>query len=127
VQHGAAFVRLPVANGARWRVLAGHETTAVVDYDVEIAPETWMPGPRVERMLDGFCAQGLAGEGHASYSAWIAATPEKQLVERSSVPLGRLELHRRTWRSAGGELFDSANPVQVLPGTAGLALGFRAP
>ncbi|HUR27137.1 MAG TPA: hypothetical protein VM509_03055 [Planctomycetota bacterium] len=127
VQRGGAFVRLPVASGARWRVLAAVETTAVVDYDVEIAPETWMPGPRVERALDGFCAQGLAAADHASYAAWIAATPEKKLVERSSVPLGRLELQRRTSRSASGELRASANPVVVLPGTAGLAVGFQTP
>ena len=127
VQQAAGFVRLPVSSGARWRVLVCTETTAVVDYDVEIAPETWMPGPRIERMLDGFCAQGLAAAAHTSYASWIASTPERKIAERSSVPLGRLELPRRAWRTARGELRSAAAAEQVLGGAAPLSIGFRAP
>lgn len=126
VARGAGFVRLPVAGGSTWRVLVCDETTAVVDYDVEIAPETWMPGPRVERSLDGFCAQGLAGTDFTSYSAWVAATSEKHVAERSSVPLGRLELPRRTWRSARGEARAGAAPEVLLPGAAPLTMSVRA-
>ncbi|HTF87544.1 MAG TPA: hypothetical protein VK843_03985 [Planctomycetota bacterium] len=127
VQNGAGFVRLPVANGVRWRVLAAIETTAVVDYDVEIAPETWMPGPRIERSLDGFCAQGLAAVDHTSYSVWTATTQQNQVAERSSVPLGRLELPRRVWRASRGELRTAQAPELVLAGAKPLSIGLRAP
>ena len=123
---GAGFVRLPVAQGTRWRVLVCDETTAVIDYDVEIAPETWMPGPRVERRMDGFCVQGDCAIGHSSYSVWSAATPENRVVERSSVPLGRLELQRRIWRSARGELSSGAGSILLLSGPLPIALSQRA-
>ncbi len=126
LERGGGFVRLPVAGGSSWRVLVGDETTAVVDYDVEIAPETWMPGPRVERSLDGFCVQGLAGLDFTSYSAWVAATAERRVAERSSVPLGRLELPRRSWRSARGELRAGATAEAVLKSAAPLTLTLRS-
>ena len=127
VQRQGASVRLPVTHGARWRVLFADETTAVVDYDVEIAPETWMPGPRVERRLDGFFAQGRTAERATSFVAWTAATPERRVAERSSIPLGRLELPQRTWRSARGEARAGAGATAALSGDSGLSITLRAP
>lgn len=125
--HAGGFVRLPVTHGSRWRVLVCEETTAVIDYDVEIAPETWMPGPRIERRLDGFCAQGNAEAEFTGFSAWQASTPTNRIMERSSVPLGRLELPERRWSAARGEL-RSGQPAQlVLGGATPLSLVLRAP
>jgi len=127
ITRAGGFVRLPISHGSRWRVLVCEETTAVIDYDVEIAPETWMPGPRVERRMDGFCVQGGAASDHSSFAAWMASTPAKRVAERSSVPLGRLELPERRWRSARGELRVGQPPVQALGGESVLALALRAP
>jgi hypothetical protein len=124
---GAAFVRLPVSHGSRWRVLVCEETTAVVDYDVEIAPATWMPGPRVERRIDGFCAQGDAASDHTSVAAWDARTPKNRVLERSVVPLGRLEIPLRSWRSARAEVRLAQPALQVLGGPDPLSLALRAP
>ncbi len=116
VQRGAGSVRLPVAGGAQWRVLICDETTAVLDYDVEIAPETWMPGPRVERSLEGFCAQGLSSTELTTYTAWVAGTSERRTLERAVVPLGRLEVQRRAWRSSRGEV-RAGQSAEIASGT----------
>ena len=67
------------------------------------------------------------GLGHTSYAAWVAATPEKRIAERSSVPLGRLELPRRTWRAVRGEIAAGAPPSLALSGAASLSLSFTTP
>jgi hypothetical protein len=99
----------------------------VVDYDVEIAPATWMPGPRVERRIDGFCAQGDAASDHTSVAAWDARTPKNRVLERSVVPLGRLEIPLRSWRSARAEVRIAQPALQVLGGPDPLSLALRAP
>lgn len=122
LRDGETFVRLPVAAGRGWRVLVGVESTSVADYDVEIAPETWMPGPRVERCFDGFCAQGVAAAASSTFNVWSARTTGRRVAERSSIPLGRLELSARQSRSFSGEL--RAGPAIQVLAPAPLTLGF---
>lgn len=126
VRQGAAEVRFSAAHGVRWRVLCGQETSAVVDFDVEIAPETWMPGPRVERRIDGFFAQGRLVADGASYSAWSTATTDARVVERDRLPLGRLELSRRTVRQGRGEA-RAGKTCLAINGPTPLSIDVRIP
>ena len=73
-------VTLPAATGLECRVLVGEETTTLVDFDTEIAPEFWLAEPRVERVFDGFLAQARVAGRDLVGTYWIATgADERQL------------------------------------------------
>ena len=109
VTHGALSVDLPLAADLPVRVLFGRETLRLVGYRTEIAEQSWMPAPEVERVFDGFCFQGeLENEtGAASVlrgAAWIARTQAEREIERADAGLGRLQLLTRDFESHSIEL-----------------------
>ena len=92
VTHGALEVRLPVCEGSFVRVLAVDERTALVDYDVEIAEEAWIPVPRVQRVLSGLVVEGTLQSGALAVRGWRAAREPDVRVDKTRANLGALAL-----------------------------------
>jgi len=89
---GSLDVRLPVCEGSFVRVLAVEERSALVDYDVEIAEEAWIPVPRVERVLAGLVVEGPLQGGALLARGWRAASGPDVRVEKTQANLGALAL-----------------------------------
>jgi hypothetical protein len=109
VTHGALSVDLPLAADLPVRLLFGRETLRLVGYRSEIAEQSWMPAPVVERLFDGFCFQGeLESETDAASvlrgAAWVARTQAEREIERADAGLGRLQLLTRAFESHSIEL-----------------------
>jgi hypothetical protein len=100
VERGAGRVRLPSTEGLALRVLVARERTMLVDYDVHVAQESWMPSPEVEHVLDGWLVQGRCSAGGLACRAWIASTPESRRLEREQIGVGSMDLVRRNLRTA---------------------------
>jgi hypothetical protein len=119
---GPFVASFPVAAGRPARLVSGVERPYLFDYGLEVAPQVWMPAPRVERTFDGICAD-LRLEGNAvDVVAWRSATDEVVTVDRDAAQTGRLEMPRRSRTAgrgrleAGGpalRLFDAGTPLTV--------------
>lgn len=92
LRQGALDVRLPACEGSWWRVLALEERSALVDYDVEIAEEAWIPMPRVERVLAGLVLEGPLQGGALAARGWRASSRPDERVEKARANLGALAL-----------------------------------
>jgi len=119
---GTLVASFPVAVGRGARLVAGTERPYLLDYALEVAPQIWMPSPRVERAFDGIAADVVFEDGRLRIDAWRAATPEVANVSHEAAQMGRLELPRRTrvvgsGRVAVGEvpftLFDAGEPLTI--------------
>ncbi len=119
---GTLVASFPVASGRGARLVAGTERPYLVDYALEVAPQIWMPAPRVERGFDGIAAEVAFEDGQLRVEAWRTSTPEVAIVSRESAQMGRLELPRRarvvgSGRVTLGEaplaLFDAGEPLAI--------------
>ncbi len=125
VRSGAATVRLPVTEGLPARVLAVLEQPVVTEYEVQVAPETWMPAPLVARRLDGALVQGhLSGE-RFWHTSWWAASARSEEIPRAKLGIARLDLLRRTWSPGAGSVPADGAPHALVG--AGLDSGAAAP
>jgi hypothetical protein len=104
VEHGALRVLAPATEGLPFRVLAGEESTLLHDYEIQIAPETWMPGPRVARTFDGTAVEGQLAAASLRGWGWIAGSEAPQELSRQELQLGRLQLARRSFRGTRIEI-----------------------
>lgn len=104
LQHGALRVLAPVCAGSPARILAGRERTQLVDYDVQVAQDTWMPHPRVDHVFDGVCVQGHFDGVSFPCSVWRAGSKVRGELDRKQLGLARLPLISRTFSSATAEL-----------------------
>jgi len=96
IRSGKLRAVFPVAEGLPARLMVGSERTWVVDYDVQVAPETWMPDPRVERAFDGILVQGhLSGQEWLG-AGWRSITEGSSLISRNDLLLGTLQLPSRS-------------------------------
>jgi hypothetical protein len=123
VRHGALEVTLPVTAGFPARVLVGRERTRLVDFDTFVAQESWMPAPRVEPCFDGLALQMRLGGDALVGSAWISASAEERLLDRSETRVGDLQLLSRSFR--GGRVtvpFGERRTVLADGGLEGLQL-----
>jgi hypothetical protein len=124
---GPLSVTFPTAAGSAARVLVGEERLLVVDYDVELAPHTWMGEPRVERAFDGVSLEGACDGRVFRGAVWSARTLEQGVLEEAQAGLGRMQWVRRALR---GDVVRRALPlddVQLLPADgASAALTLRA-
>jgi len=134
IVHGELSVELPLAAGEPGRVLAGTERTLLVDYDAEIAPDTWMPVPRVELAFDGLAWHGRFDSGWLESSARVARTTAVQVRgragDRLQAQLGALQVARRGARAATASQESALEARTLLAPEAGspaLSLRFRAP
>jgi len=98
-KRGALSARFPACAGSPARLLAGRERTALVGYRAEIAPQTWMPAPLVERSFDGISIAVEAQSGGAECSAWIAESSGEEVVARQDAQLGQIQVLRRSLRA----------------------------
>lgn len=119
---GTLVASFPVAVGRVARLVAGTERPYLVDYALEVAPQIWMPSPRVERAFDGIAADVMFEDGRMRVDAWRTATPDVASVSHEAAQMGRLELPRRTrvvgsGRVTVGEaavaLFDAGDPLAI--------------
>ncbi|MBL8863353.1 MAG: hypothetical protein JNK02_15265 [Planctomycetes bacterium] len=122
---GPLQASFPVAPGRPARFTAGVERPYLSDYGLEVAPQVWMPAPRVERAFDGLALDLALEDGVLAVWAWRAATTEVVVLERDAAQMGRLELARRARvagaaRTAPGQeparLFDEGPPLVVSSG-----------
>lgn len=90
--HGALAVRMPACEGSFVRVLAVEERTALVDYDVEIAQEAWIPLPRIERVLSGLLVEGPLQGGALVARGWRAEGRPDERLDKVRANLGALQL-----------------------------------
>jgi len=98
VRSGGLEVTLPAAEGLTCCVQAGIETTALVDFEVELAPDFWMPDPIVERFFDGLVLRGRLSGGELSGGYWISETRSPRTLERDQTLHGRVVLPGRGLR-----------------------------
>ncbi len=98
VQAGAVTISLPIANGHPFRVMVGTESTALVDFDTEIAPEFWMSSPVMERRMDGFLIQGLQSEMQLDAHYWFAQSKPASTLEDPDTGHGRLVSQERQFQ-----------------------------
>ena len=129
VRHGALQVALPVVEGMPARVLAGTERTLLVDYDVQVAQETWMPAPRVEPFFDGVLVQGHLREGAFVGTVWTASSAGRSELAREEIGIGRMQSVERGVKSARADL-GAGPPRAILTAGAsapGVELELRAP
>jgi hypothetical protein len=98
VRSGGMSVTLPTSTGRPARVRVGQERTWLVDYGVEIAPETWMAEPFTERAFDGFCVDLNTGTGGLACTAWTASSEAPNELDSNRALLGRLQLPARSFQ-----------------------------
>jgi hypothetical protein len=125
VSSGKLTARLPVSAGATVRLLAVTEHTVMTGYSVQIAAETWMPSPRVDRVADGEWLQGRFVADRLDVAGWSATSTVRAELKREEARLGRMQLVARGFRAERG-VVDRAHPkLELLSkdgGFAGLAL-----
>jgi hypothetical protein len=119
VAHGALKVRVPTTEGSGVRVLATNERTLVTGYSVEIATETWIPSPKVERVLDGIWVQGQWRSGRFVAAGWTASSEVTALLSREEARLGRMQLVKRTFRGERAMVDRDRPRVELTPAQAG--------
>lgn len=117
LESGGWSVALPVAAGEAARVITGTERTWLVDYDTQIAPDTWMPAPRVERAFDGLAWQGRFDGGALESSAAQSRTSATEVVEKRAANMGGLQLPARSVRVGRERLGAGAEPRVLLQAT----------
>jgi hypothetical protein len=101
---GELVVDFPVASGQPARVLVGSERTVLIDYDAEIAPNTWMPSPRSESMFDGLAWQARLQGADLIGECFRSETSEIRLRQRGQASLGSVQLPDRRHASGRGRL-----------------------
>lgn len=121
VRHGGLRARFPVAEGETARLLVGTERTLLIGYRSEIAPNTWMPSPIVERAYDGLAWQGRLSTGKLDAEAWTSSTTSIGLQSRDAAQVGAVQLPDRNVRGARaqvpvGERAELLQPLRDRPG-----------
>lgn len=101
---GDARVVLPTAYGEHARVAILAERTWLVDYQIEIAPDSWMPAPTVREARDGLVWQGVLAGDVLTCDFWIADTPKVVVRPREEALLGALQSPSRTLERGAARL-----------------------
>lgn len=126
---GSLRVALPTTAFAPARVVVGTERTFVLDYEAEIAPESWMPAPRVERLFDGLVVDASLFAGRLSVAA-LATTLDAGGEAVDAGRLGRFQVPRTSRSSARRGLDGSAPSATLFRGSgtgSELSLEFLVP
>jgi hypothetical protein len=114
-RRGTLSARFPACAGSPARWLAGRERTALVGYRAEIAPQTWMAAPDVQKAFDGLALAVEALPGAAQCSLWIAESAAGSVVARADAQLGKLQLLSRGLRAERARLA-TGEPERALAG-----------
>lgn len=120
-RHGKLRALVPLSAGGTLRLLVASERTVMNGYAVEIATESWMATPRVERVLDGGWLQGRFVGGNVELAGWAASSQVRAQLSREEARLGQMQLISRAFRAERGALDRSHTKVELFPGDAGLS------
>ena len=104
LRHGETRVELCTTHGRLVRVLIGEEKPWLVDYQTEIAPNTWMPSPVTEVAFDGICLEGRANAGTLSARWWVSGTPAVHVATSSFANLGAIQQVERSYAAGNAHL-----------------------
>lgn len=115
LRHGKLRALVPATAGATVRLLAAHERTVMTGYSVQIATETWMPTPRVERVLDGGWLQARIVGERVDLAGWAAESAVKALLSREEARLGQMQLITRGFRAERGVVERAQPEVELFP------------
>ena len=127
LEHGTLRASFPVSQGSHARLRAGVERVWLVDYDAQIAPDTWMPVPVVERTFDGLAWQGTLAGQRIECAYWAADTRSSRVLRAEEARLGAVQLPVREVRGGAGE-FTATGVTHLLLQAApegDLTLGLR--
>lgn len=124
---GPLRASFPVASGRTARLVAGTERPYLTDYGLEVAPQVWMPSPRVERSFDGISADIAWSGGVATLDAWRASTPEVTVASREAAQMGRLQLPLRARTAGSARTVIGEPPIAVFDAGPVLVLTLGAP
>lgn len=100
VHFGDTQLDIPLTHGRPLRVLLGEEQPYLVDYNSDIAPNSWMPNPVSEVVFDGLCLEGVGFGAEVQTRWWIATTGSVQIAGIDTAHLGALQQPERHF-SAG--------------------------
>ena len=103
-------------------MLAGTERCVLIDYDAEIAPNTWMPAPRSESIFDGLAWQARLSGDDLVGECFRSSTDEIRVRDRSRASLGTVQLPSRRFAAGRGKLAAGSRAVWIPPGTHEAAL-----
>lgn len=104
IELGDLIVDLPIVAGLPARVLIGTERTLLIDYQAEIAPNTWMPAPRSESIFDGLAWQARLQGKDLVGECFRSTTSEVRVRHRSEASLGSVQLPDREHAVGRGRL-----------------------
>ncbi len=129
VVHGGLRASFPVAEGETARLLVGTERTLLTGYRSEIAPNTWMPSPIVQRAFDGLAWQGRLGGRKLDAESWISSTTSIELQDREAAQVGAIQLPDRSVRGARAQVprGDRVELLQALRDRPGLSVEVAGP
>ncbi|MFO1010984.1 MAG: hypothetical protein U1F29_13040 [Planctomycetota bacterium] len=129
--HGGFTVSFPVCDGVPARVLATRERPYLTGYRSELAPQTWMPAPEPELVVDGLGLDLAPFGGALAARAWKAASGAPEVVTKEDAQLGKLQLLRRDlWTDAARIARDERGRTLLAPEPAGpgvVSIGFAQP
>jgi hypothetical protein len=114
-RQGAFTASFPACAGAPARLLAGRERTALVGYKVEIAPQTWMGAPDVQRTFDGLALEARVVPGAAECSLWTSKSAPAVVASRADSQLGRLQVLSRSLRTQRARIQAGASESDAPP------------
>jgi hypothetical protein len=109
---GELSLIVPTAASFGSRVLFGVERPVLRGYDVEVAPESWMPVTLVERAFDGLLVQGTAGDRALFFTSWLSGNQASKTLSKAHVGLGSLALQERGLQTFQGWLPDDGSPIR---------------
>ncbi len=96
----------------------------LVGYRVEIAPQTWMPAPDVQKTFDGLALDAQVFPGGTECSSWIAKSEPTTVVARKDAQLGKLQVLSRSLRTQHARI-SAGEPERAEPGAAADSLILR--
>lgn len=124
---GPLRASFPVSTGRLARLVVGSERPYLTDYGLEVAPQIWMPSPRVERAFDGISAEITLTGGSIALQAWRATTPEVIVAPLQSAQMGGLQLPSRSRVAGSGRTANGEPPVAVFDEGPVLTLATSTP
>lgn len=129
VRAGPARASLPVCEGTPARVWIGTERPWLVGYQADLAPQTWMPAPQIERTYDGLALSALAQAGVAQCAFWVAESEPPAEITREAAQLGRLQVLTRSVQSGSARAVAGQAEQRVLDleGPVALSLRYQTP
>lgn len=129
--HGGFTASFPVCEGLVARALATRERPYVTSYRSELAPQTWMPAPEPELVVDGLGVELLPFGGVLACRAWKSASAAPEEVARKDAQLGKLQLlSRELWTDAARVDAGERGRTLLAPAPAGpglVSIGFAQP